>query len=146
MHRQLLFEGKRTLKGILYEEGLTLATDRLHYFSHWITPVSSPLRYDVRFFVTEAPESQEALHDGVELTEHAWFSPQEALNLFKEGKCNMVLPTYMTVAELSQYKTIDDVILSAKEKKIEGILNKMVEDNGEMVEITPDGMTLPRLV
>jgi 8-oxo-dGTP pyrophosphatase MutT (NUDIX family) len=138
-HRRLLFEGKRTLKGILREEDLTLATDRLHYFSHWITPEFLPLRYDVRFFVTEAPKGQEALPDGVELTKHAWITPQEALKRFRSGKCNMVLPTLMTMEELARHRTIEDVIRATREKNIEGILTKMVEDNGEIVEYMPDG-------
>ena len=138
-HRGLLFEGKRTFISILREEGLSLATDRLHYFSHWITPEFLPLRYDVRFFVTEAPEGQEALADGVELTKHAWITPREALDRFHKGKCNMVLPTLMTMEELSRHKTIDDVIRATRGKNIEGILTKMVEDEGEIVEYMPDG-------
>jgi 8-oxo-dGTP pyrophosphatase MutT (NUDIX family) len=138
-HRRLLFEGKRTLTGILREEGLTLAADRLHYFSHWITPVFLPLRYDVRFFVAEAPEKQEALHDGIELTKHTWISPREALDRFHEGKCSMVLPTLMTMEELSRHETIDAVIRATKGKKIEGILTRMLDDGGEIVEYMPDG-------
>lgn len=138
-HRGLLFEGKRTFINILREEGLTLATDRLYYFSHWITPEFLPLRYDVRFFVTEAPEGQEALPDGVELTKHAWITPQEALKRFRSGKCDMVLPTLMTMEELSHHRTIEDVIRATREKNVEGILTKMVEDNGEIVEYMPDG-------
>jgi len=145
-HRRLLIEGKSTLNHILREEGLTLATDRLHYFSHWITPVSLPLRYDVRFLVTVAPEEQNALHDGVELTEHSWISPREALDRFKEGKFNMVLPTFMTIKELSIYKTIDDIIRVTKGKKIEGILTRMVKDGGKIIEVMPDGGRLPRSV
>ncbi|MBN2515755.1 MAG: hypothetical protein JXC33_06945 [Deltaproteobacteria bacterium] len=138
-HRRLLFEGKRTLKGILLEEGLTLATNHLNYFSHWITPVFLPLRYDVRFFIAEAPEKQEVFHDGVELTKHAWITPRDALDRFHEGKCNMVLPTLMTMEELAHHRTIEDVIRATREKNVEGILTKMVEDNGEIVEYMPDG-------
>jgi 8-oxo-dGTP pyrophosphatase MutT (NUDIX family) len=138
-HRGLLFEGKRTFISILREEGLTLATDRLYYFSHWITPEFLPLRYDVRFFVAEAPEGQEALPDGIELTKHAWITPQEALKRFSSGKCDMVLPTLMTMEELAHHRTIEDVIRATREKNVEGILTKMVEDNGEIVEYMPDG-------
>ncbi len=54
-HRRLLHEGKTDFYDIMRNEGLILAADRLHYFSHWITPEPSPIRYDVRFFVAEAP-------------------------------------------------------------------------------------------
>lgn len=148
-HRLSLFEGRLKLKDLFREEDLTLAVDRLHYFSHWVTPEFLPLRYDVRFFVAEAPEGQEAIHDGVELTKHVWITPQDALGRFREKRCNMVLPTLVTMKELSQYKTIDEVIRTTKEKKINGILTKMVETDGEIVEYMPDGQAfkgMPRSI
>jgi hypothetical protein len=35
---------------IMEREGLKLATEKLFYFAHWITPELSPIRYDARFF------------------------------------------------------------------------------------------------
>ena len=70
-HRSLLNQEKLTFGEILQKEALTLAAERLHYFSHWITPGFFPIRYDVRFFVVEAPTGQEAQHDGIELTDHS---------------------------------------------------------------------------
>ncbi len=144
-----LFEGRLKLKDILQKEALTLATDRLHYFSHWITPEFLPLRYDVRFFLAEAPEAQEAIHDGIELTKHVWITPQDTLERFKKKRCNMVLPTLMTMKELSEYKTIDEALRATKEKEINGILTEMVESNGEIVEYMPDGQVfkgMPRSI
>ncbi|MBN2688438.1 MAG: hypothetical protein JXR85_09730 [Deltaproteobacteria bacterium] len=138
-HRRLLFEGKRSLDGICREEGLHLATNRLHYFSHWITPEFLPLRYDVRFFVAMAPERQEPLHDGVELTNHVWITPKKALKRFRDGKCNMVLPTFITMEELSRHETAEAVIESTRRKNIRGILTQIVEEEGEIVEYMPDG-------
>jgi len=138
-HRRLLFEGKRSLQKILADERLTLAADKLHYFSHWITPEYLPLRYDVRFFVAKAPAGQSALHDGVELTRHVWITPQEALALFKKCKCNMVLPTLMTMYDLASFDSADEVIRSTKKKNVSGILTKMIEEDDEIVEYMPDG-------
>jgi 8-oxo-dGTP pyrophosphatase MutT (NUDIX family) len=148
-HRRLLFEGKRPLQTILADERLTLAADRLHYFSHWITPELLPLRYDVRFFVARAPSGQEALHDGIELTRHVWITPQDALALFKKCRCNMVLPTLMTMCELARFNSVEDVILSTKEKNVSGVLTKMIEEDDDIVEYMPDGRAfkgMPRSV
>jgi len=60
--------------------GLRLLTDQVHYFSHWITPVGMPKRYDTRFFIAPAPADQEVMHDGEELIAHRWISPAAALH------------------------------------------------------------------
>lgn len=141
-HRRSLLDGKADFYDIIRDEGLTLATDRLHYFSHWITPLLSPIRYDVRFFVAEAPSNQKAMHDGIELTRHLWITPEEALERFHEHTFDMVLPTFIIMEELAGYKTIEDVIQSTEGKKVKSILTKVVIDENEvLLEYAPDGRT-----
>ena len=50
--------GERRFLDVCSAHGLTLATDRVHYFAHWITPQGAPRRYDTRFFVAAAPPDQ----------------------------------------------------------------------------------------
>jgi hypothetical protein len=89
--------------------------------------------------VARAPQCQEALHDGYELTDHVWISPAQALRAYEQGKIALVLPTISTLAELTFFKKIDEVIKSTEGKNIPPILTRMelVEDN--YVEIMPDG-------
>lgn len=117
-YRTLLQQEKMSFGDMLQKEALTLATDRLHYFSHWITPWFLPIRYDVRFFVCEAPAGQAAHHDGVELTDHIWITPQEALRRCREGRFEMVYPTFMTMQSLLAYRTIGEVIRATSGKLI----------------------------
>ena len=117
-YRELLRQGKMGFQELLKQEGLTLATDRLHYFSHWVTPWFYPIRYDVRFFVAAAPTGQEAVHDGGELTEHVWITPRDALRFHEAGRFDMVYPTVMTMKALSRYGTIRDVLQSTAGKRI----------------------------
>ncbi len=138
-YRKELYTGRMKFQDILRKEKLTLSTDRLHYYSHWITPEPLPLRYDVRFFVAEAPQNQKALHDGFELTDHVWITPQEALVSYREKRFNMVLPTIMTMKELCNFDKVDEVILSTRDKQIPAILTRMVRKGKEFVEIMPDG-------
>src|SRR5205814_10458247 len=63
VHRQEVNDGRRRLIEVCDLEGLTLAVDQIHYFSHWITPVGPPRRDDTRFFVAAAPPDQLPLHD-----------------------------------------------------------------------------------
>ena len=40
----------------------SLANDRLHYWSHWITPTFVPRRFDTWFYLAAVPEGQAAEH------------------------------------------------------------------------------------
>ena len=54
-YRNQLIGGDIDLPELARREELVLATDRVHYFSHWITPESAPARFDTRFFVAAMP-------------------------------------------------------------------------------------------
>jgi 8-oxo-dGTP pyrophosphatase MutT (NUDIX family) len=88
---------------ILRAERLRLATDKLHYFGHWITPVVVPRRYDTRFFLAIAPEGQEAHHDEHETIAHRWLRPQEALDAREE--LGLRFPTIKTLEQFAQCAT-----------------------------------------
>jgi 8-oxo-dGTP pyrophosphatase MutT (NUDIX family) len=78
---------------MLRAERLTLATDRLVYFAHWITPEQSPIRFDTRFFATVAPSGQEAMEDGREIVDVRWLTPADALETQRRREISLRLPT-----------------------------------------------------
>ena len=78
---------------MLRAEQLTLATDALVYFAHWITPEVQPLRFDTRFFAAPMPEGQEAIADEREITEVRWLAPREAIELHVRGQLSLRNPT-----------------------------------------------------
>lgn len=138
-YRQALNKGEIKFSQILETEGIFIAADDLHYFSHWITPEPLPLRYDVRFFVTEVPSQQSVAHDGVELTDHVWLRPSVALAEYEAEKIGMVLPQIMTLVELSHFQTVAEVIASTRQRHIPAILTKIKHIDGRDVEVMPDG-------
>jgi hypothetical protein len=138
-YRRDLCHGAVTFADILEKEGLYPAVDRLHYFSHWVTPEALPIRYDVRFFLALAPPDQEASHDGIELVEHRWIAPRRALDLYEAGRFAMVLPTLMTMAELARFDRVEDVIRFVPGNRVPRILTRMERRGGRFVEIMPDG-------
>jgi len=103
---------------MIREAGMRLATDRLFYFAHWITPEISPIRFDARFFLAEAPEDQEVLHDALETTEAMWRSPPELLRDHVEKKLYLPVPTLACVEELAGYRTVEEAIASTRGKDI----------------------------
>jgi 8-oxo-dGTP pyrophosphatase MutT (NUDIX family) len=139
-YRRVLREGALTFYDLLMEEQLTLALDRLHYFSRWITPELSPIRYDTRFFIAEAPANQKALHDGRELTKHVWVTPEEALERYGRGTFDMVVPTVITLEDLRGFSTVEETIHNFQRRTIESRCIKVEIDEKEgLVVYAPDG-------
>ena len=83
--------------GMVRSEALTLATDRLVYLAHWITPEESPLRFDTRFFAAEMPGGQEVIGDGHEIIDARWVTPAEALEAAKRGEISLRNPTVRNI-------------------------------------------------
>ncbi|MCP4134469.1 MAG: NUDIX hydrolase [bacterium] len=111
-YRKRLYVKDLSFNDMLEQEELTLAADRIKYFSHWVTPVFSSIRYDARFFVAEAPENQEVFHDGHEVVKQLWIEPGEALKRHKQGDLKMVLPTVSTLRALNDCRTVEEVLSS----------------------------------
>jgi 8-oxo-dGTP pyrophosphatase MutT (NUDIX family) len=72
-------QGTDALLSLCEQHGWKLATDRLAYFSHWLTPPGMPRRFDTRFFLAAMPEVQSVRPDGRETIEHMWLRPAEAV-------------------------------------------------------------------
>jgi 8-oxo-dGTP pyrophosphatase MutT (NUDIX family) len=78
---------------MLRSERLTLATDQLAYFAHWITPEEQPIRFDTRFFVALMPPEQEPTVDGHEIVDLKWLTPAEAIAASKRKEIGLRTPT-----------------------------------------------------
>lgn len=116
LHRHALNAGERDFIAIMRDEGLMLAADQLVYFSHWITPVSAPRRYDTRFFVAVAPPSQVPLHDNQETISHLWVRPAEALDRHRAEQFDMRLPTVRTLEEFAAYDKVESLMHGMRNK------------------------------
>ena len=109
-YRRQLNAGEAVLERMLDTEGLRLATDRLTYFSHWITPENAPRRYDTRFFVAAAPEGQEGLPDLVETIHHTWVRAAVAIDRYRAGEYKMRTPTISTLKRFAAFDRVDTLI------------------------------------
>ena len=74
--------GGDPLPALAREAGWPLATSTLQPWSHWVTPVGLPKRFDTLFFVAAAPPGQAPSVDEGETTTLAWVHPPAALNPF----------------------------------------------------------------
>lgn len=106
-HRRTLDQGRSGVGEVARAEELRLATDRLVYFSHWITPVGLPRRYDTRFFLAIAPPHQQAEHDNREAIAHAWMSPAEALDRYQREEIKLRTPTLKTLERFTGFRSVE---------------------------------------
>ena len=88
-------------------EGWMLSLSALAPWSHWITPVGMPRRFDTRFFAAALPEGQEGRPDMRETTEGLWVSPRQALAGNRAGRTALSPPTLVTLHELLNFPTLD---------------------------------------
>lgn len=89
-----------------------LAADRLAYYAHWITPLGMPKIFDTRFFVTEAPAGQTAVHDAKETVEQLWLTPAEAVSRARDLRLMNV--TERELKHLSTFQRAADAVAWAR--------------------------------
>ena len=137
-HRRAVDRGERRLVEVCADEGLTLAVDSMHYFSHWITPEGNHRRYDTRFFVGRAPDAQVPLHDDREVIANLWVRPTDALARHRAGEFEMIFPTIRTLEALERFASADDLLAAAAAiGDVPTILPRIVADQGGMRIVLP---------
>ena len=97
--------GGHALAALVPGAGAPLATSVLQPWSHWVTPVGLPKRFDTLFFVCPAPAGQEPTVDEGETTTLAWVHPPAALAAQAQGEFQMEFATLSTVQSLLPFAT-----------------------------------------
>jgi 8-oxo-dGTP pyrophosphatase MutT (NUDIX family) len=137
-YRGELQRGAATLRALAEAEGLTLATDALLHWAHWITPEPFPKRFDTHFFLAQMPTDQEAEHDQLETTASAWVTPEDALRRFEDGTYPLVFATVHQLREL-----VGQVSVRAALERFSGVtprtvMPRLAAQDGASVILLPD--------
>ena len=136
--RRALDEGHAAFLDFVLRENLRLATDRLRYFGHWITPVGAPRRYDTRFFLAAAPEGQEVRHDNREAIAHVWVRPEEALELCAREAMNLRLPTIKTLERFAACESTAELIAEIESSpEVRALLPRITRDGRSVLPGEP---------
>jgi 8-oxo-dGTP pyrophosphatase MutT (NUDIX family) len=130
-YRRAFNERKGSLVEMARAEHLTLATDLLDYFAHWITPEGMPKRFDTHFFLTTAPEEQQAAHDRLETSEGIWISPTEALDRFERKEFPLVFATIYQLRELAAFGSVQEALVSTTKQHVPTRLPILKKENGK---------------
>lgn len=112
--RKRLLEEQTTWHDLLDAHGLTIASDRLVYFSHWLTPPSVPRRFDTRFFLAALPAGEVALSDTQESITGQWVEPAQALANHQRGHWQMIDPTLRSLETLKDFSSVGEALAKVK--------------------------------
>jgi 8-oxo-dGTP pyrophosphatase MutT (NUDIX family) len=137
-YRQAFNERRASLLEMARAEHLTLATDRLAYFAHWVTPEGSPKRFDTYFFLATAPAQQEAMYDRLETSEGVWVQPAEALARFEARQFPTAFPTYHQLRDLSAFGSVQEALSAAENRPVLLHMPILTQKDGKMQAHLPE--------
>ena len=93
----------QALADLAREAGLPLATQALHPWARWVTPVGLSRRFDTVFLVARAPAGQQPEVDAGETTTLAWVHPPTALAACAGGGFPMEFATRSVLQTLAPF-------------------------------------------
>jgi 8-oxo-dGTP pyrophosphatase MutT (NUDIX family) len=137
-HRARCREDSARFGQLLTDLDLALATDRVAYWAHWITPEERPIRYDTRFFVATAGEDQAAEPDGHEVVGAQWTGPGEALARHRAHELVLPLPTQRILGTLSEHRDVSALLAAARGREIRPVRPRILRDAGGERILLPD--------
>jgi 8-oxo-dGTP pyrophosphatase MutT (NUDIX family) len=126
------------------EAGIELPPEEeLVPFTRWITPELIATRFDAWFFLALAPAHTPPRADGVETTEARWFEPAAALAAQDAGELVLSFPTRTQLQWLAKFQTSAEALAAYRERPLEPILPKVVEDGAEPRVVLPGDPDYP---
>jgi 8-oxo-dGTP pyrophosphatase MutT (NUDIX family) len=106
VYRNELLQDKILFSEIIAQEDLFYAIDKLYYFTHFITPELSPIRYDTRFFLAEIPPNQSIHHNSSEIISTVWATPTKLLESYRTKEIKLIPPQYACLSKLQKIADI----------------------------------------
>jgi 8-oxo-dGTP pyrophosphatase MutT (NUDIX family) len=126
-HRQALVRGERSFTAVLASEGWAADLSPLVYFSHFVTPPASPIRFSARFFLCPVPPGQAPRVILEETTEGLWAAPDAAHARFRRGEWPMAEPAEYGTQYLAQFPSWDALWTHHADgrSKFDGIIHRL---------------------
>lgn len=127
----------------LAARGLSVALDAVMPFAHWVTPEIEIRRFDTRFLLARVPEGQDASHDAGEMTALEWVAPTDAIARARQAEMLLPPPTWLTLARLSRFASIDAAWQWAAETPIVRIQPGFFQDHRGTIFTLPGAPGFP---
>lgn len=133
---------RRPFGDVLAGLGLRVRADLLHPWARWITPVVQPRRYDTAFFTAIVPPGQEADAQTTEAVEATWWTPDAALEAFRDGEIGLMRPTRTILTDIAAFPDAAALHAAAPTGAISSILPMVVEGLPDVLLPGDDGYDL----
>ncbi|MCP1572956.1 8-oxo-dGTP pyrophosphatase MutT (NUDIX family) [Herbaspirillum rubrisubalbicans] len=137
--RERMATGTLDLVGLCRARQLTLTPERLLYFSHWITPLGLPKRFDTRFFVAQVPSGQHGAADQRETIAHDWMRPSDALARAAAGEIELAFATVRTLEALAGFADCAGIMAHMREPAVIQAQQPRVARNGDARQVLLEG-------
>ena len=122
------------------EAGLTIDdTSELVPWSRWITPAQVKIRFDTWFYVARAPDGADPKCDGEECVDLRWLRPQDALDAYARDELILVFPTIRHLQELAMFESVEHVLETGRNRRIQPIEPRVVLDQGGVARVLLPG-------
>ena len=130
----------------LADTGLSVDAGLIRPWSHWITPVQEPRRFDTYSYVAALPAGAQAQADSGEASHAEWIAPALALQQFENEDRPMLTPTVLTLQSMAGFERVADVLAASGGRSLAAIqpVIRRGPDGVDLVEL-PDGSTYPFL-
>jgi 8-oxo-dGTP pyrophosphatase MutT (NUDIX family) len=96
-------------------------------FSRWVTPETSGIRFDTRFYLGAAPAGTQPRVDGEECVDVGWFAPGAALDAYDRGDLPLVLPTLKHFEAILEFGSAAELLASSEDRDLGPVRPQVVD-------------------
>jgi len=96
-------------------------------FSRWVTPETSGIRFDTRFYLGAAPDGAQPRVDGEECVDAGWFAPGAALDAYDRGDLPLVLPTLKHFEAILEFEDAAQLLATSQDRNLDPIRPQVID-------------------
>ena len=135
--------GRFRFGDLLRDQGLAVASDLLHPWARWITPLGEVRRYDTRFFVAALPDGATPADLTSESSTAGWLPARAALAEGERGERILMPPTVAVLQSVAAFPTVSEVLAAADARDLTPVAPVLRRDAEGMSIMLSDGTTVP---
>lgn len=127
-YRARLESHEMSLTEMLTRENLTIRTDLIVPFARWASPEGDVAHFDTVSFVAIEPEGQCADGDTREASSTGYFPPSLILEGWRAGLLRLVIPTWASLYELSEFHSTSELMAKIHEFNLNPVIDDAVDN------------------